>query len=151
MGTPAIERDQESLGRHGIAVFQADWSVADYDDLNEEKILDVDKFSGKYNQTFYAVEKIEWTAGINIAAKIYFDGVPGPDGLVLAIPIDATSGSIDFREYPQGCRPDPVRASLPAARTTDNAASNLVIDATGLPDDSLFLTVRYKEKGNNKP
>lgn len=150
MGTAAIEKDQESLGRYGIAVFAADWTSTDYDDLNEEKILDVDLFAAGYSQPFYAVERIEWTASETVVGKVYFDSVPpGPDGLVLSIPQGASGGFIDFTVYPQGCRPDPARVALPPEGQSSYTAGNLVIDAEGLPTDSLYILVRYKEKGKH--
>jgi len=148
MGTPTIEREQQSIGRYGICNFRAKWTAADSDDLTEEIILSVDEFSGKFNNSFYAVETIEWTAGINVQGIVYFDNIaPKPLGNVLVIPTDATSGKIDYREYPQGCLPDPGVRRTPNP-DQENAAANVVIDVEGLPNDELFIVIRYKEKGN---
>ena len=148
MATPTIEREQQSIGRYGICNFRAKWTVADADDLTEEIILSVEEFSGKFNNTFYAIEMIEWTAGINVQGVVYFDSVAfSPLGNVLVIPTDATSGKIDYREYPQGCLPDPGVRRVPN-EDQENAAGNVVCNMEGLPNDELFIVIRYKEKGN---
>lgn len=144
MAPPVIERFQQNLGRRGYAHFHAKWTASADEDLSNSLVIDLDEVSGKLTNTRFAVEHIEWSAsGAGVAATIEFDSMPpGPDGLILAITPDGSSGELDFSGYPSGCLPDPNRES----------PGNIVINSENAQQgDELFLAIRFKEKGQSLP
>ena len=120
-------------------MFQVQWTQDDSSDLDNAVVLSQDDISGDYENTRFAVEHVEWVSALNISGDLEFDSMPpGPDGLVLSFPPDATSGELDFKDYPSGAIPDPNRLS----------PGNLVLTTRGsLPGDELFLTLKFREKG----
>ena len=143
MPAPTPLAYQRPIGRFGEFTLQAVWTNAEADDFEDVKVLDIEVLSGKYNDSRFAVTSIRWASEGLLSADVEFDSVPrSAEGIVLNITPDASSGAIDFRDYPNGCKSEPNR----------DGPGNLVVTTRGaLAGSELFLSGTYMEKGTKNP
>ena len=139
MGEPALEVSQRSLGRFGEFTARCIWTQADNDNLDNAVLLSLDTISGKYENTRFALEKVEWNGALTVAADIEFASLPAnSDRLVFSIGPDASTGEINWHGHLDGCKTDPER---------DAPGDVVITTRNALPGDELFLTGTYREKG----
>jgi len=140
MAAPPLEVSQRSIGRFGEFTARCIWTQADNDNLDNAVLLDIDVISGKFNDTRFAIRKVEWDSALTVAADIEFDSLPADsDRIVFVISPDTSTGEIDWSGHLNGAFYDPER----------DAPGNVVITTRGaLPGDELFITGTYLESGN---
>jgi len=143
MPAPTPEVFQRSIGRYGEATFRAKFTSAENDDLTDVPVLSQNYLSGKTSNTRFKVTNIAWTSEGIVSGVVEFTSVPSaPEGMVLAITPDASSGALNFCHYPNGGKSDPNRTN----------PGDLCISTKGaVPGSEIFLSLTYIEKGNTNP
>lgn len=139
MPAPTPEVFQQSIGRFGEFTFRARFTSAENDNLVDVSVLSQNYVSGKYENMRFKITSIRWTCEAGLSAVVEFDSVPpSPEGMVVSISPDASSGEIDFSTYPSAGKYDPNR---------DNPGDVVITTYGALPGSEIFLSGTYMEKG----
>jgi len=143
MAAPELEVSQRSIGRFGEFTAKVAWTQAESDNLDNAVLLSTDTVSGKYLNTRFAIEKVEWDCALTVAADIEFASLPADsDRIIFSISPDASTGEINWKGHLSGVKSDPER---------DSPGDVVITTRQALPGDELFITGTYREKGTHNP